>query len=242
MDKAHAMGIQKPKVILDNIRLQFVNREGRNCGTIAITCDNDYYSRTFYGRILLDGKLLQTRAMTDEVLAELKKLDADPQKVASEFGQMHSTCCFCNKELSDNRSVAVGYGKTCAHNYGLPWGEKEFKLAEEPAEEPKGELAGNHKFEDAEYGTIEYDAQYQQWNVYAWGRYPSHSVLAGQAQKSFVGSYETREQAIREVQGAELEFQIADYKIDAGNTVDHLPDDGDDGWDQRDCVHFDMGR
>jgi hypothetical protein len=40
-------------------------------------------------------------------------------------------CCFCNKLLSDERSAAVGYGHTCATNWGLPWGAKAARAANE---------------------------------------------------------------------------------------------------------------
>jgi hypothetical protein len=44
---------------------------------------------------------------------------------AAAFGHLHKRCVFCSHNLSDegdNRSVQVGYGETCAGNYGLPWG------------------------------------------------------------------------------------------------------------------------
>ena len=41
---------------------------------------------------------------------------------ASEFGHAHGHCVFCALELTDERSVAVGYGQVCASKRGLPWG------------------------------------------------------------------------------------------------------------------------
>lgn len=32
-------------------------------------------------------------------------------------------CCYCNQPLEDERSKAIGYGKTCAGRWGLPWGD-----------------------------------------------------------------------------------------------------------------------
>jgi hypothetical protein len=42
---------------------------------------------------------------------------------AARFGHDHGECVYCARHLSDDRSVAVGYGATCAKNYGLPWGD-----------------------------------------------------------------------------------------------------------------------
>lgn len=43
---------------------------------------------------------------------------------ASVHGRETGWCMFCSKQLTDSRSVAFGYGPTCAHKYKLPWGMK----------------------------------------------------------------------------------------------------------------------
>jgi aromatic ring-cleaving dioxygenase len=55
----------------------------------------------------------------DILSAIVRPITADE---ASAFGHDHDHCVFCNIRLEDDRSVAVGYGKVCAGNYGLPWG------------------------------------------------------------------------------------------------------------------------
>ena len=40
---------------------------------------------------------------------------------ASIFGKTHAFCVFCARDLTDQRSLAVGYGPTCADNYDLPY-------------------------------------------------------------------------------------------------------------------------
>jgi hypothetical protein len=40
---------------------------------------------------------------------------------ASVFGKTHAFCVFCARDLTDQRSLAVGYGPTCADNYDLPY-------------------------------------------------------------------------------------------------------------------------
>jgi NADH pyrophosphatase NudC (nudix superfamily) len=41
---------------------------------------------------------------------------------ASEFGKLYGHCVFCGRKLTDERSIEVGYGPTCAANNSLPWG------------------------------------------------------------------------------------------------------------------------
>jgi len=43
-------------------------------------------------------------------------------KWASEYGHAHGHCVFCARELTDERSVVVGYGQVCADRRDLPWG------------------------------------------------------------------------------------------------------------------------
>ncbi len=52
----------------------------------------------------------------------LHDLAMDPAGTAARYGRLTGRCCFCNKGLEDERSLAVGYGSTCAKNYQLPWG------------------------------------------------------------------------------------------------------------------------
>jgi hypothetical protein len=42
---------------------------------------------------------------------------------AAAFGHATGCCVFCARELTDDRSVHVGYGPVCAANNALPWGE-----------------------------------------------------------------------------------------------------------------------
>jgi hypothetical protein len=41
---------------------------------------------------------------------------------AAAFGHQYGNCVFCSKDLTDDRSVTVGYGPVCAKNNHLPWG------------------------------------------------------------------------------------------------------------------------
>lgn len=74
------------------------------------------------GRIHEDGKWEiphqrhETLPMVRDLLVALQQ---DAHGVAAEYGKHTGNCCFCLKTLSDKRSVAVGYGKTCASHFGL---------------------------------------------------------------------------------------------------------------------------
>jgi hypothetical protein len=43
---------------------------------------------------------------------------------AAEFGHVTGQCVFCSRLLTDERSLAVGYGPVCASKNGLAWGEE----------------------------------------------------------------------------------------------------------------------
>ncbi len=47
----------------------------------------------------------------------------NPAQHSANLGKQTNHCQFCRKQLTHSDSVAVGYGPTCAENYGLPWGD-----------------------------------------------------------------------------------------------------------------------
>lgn len=56
------------------------------------------------------------------VLTAEDKISAED---AAAFGKLYGICIFCSRDLTDERSIYVGYGAKCAENHGLPWGEVE---------------------------------------------------------------------------------------------------------------------
>lgn len=54
----------------------------------------------------------------------LERLVANPTGFIAECGKDMGRCCYCNQPLEDARSKAVGYGRTCAKRWGLPWGDE----------------------------------------------------------------------------------------------------------------------
>lgn len=90
--------------------------------------------RRWLGRVLRDGTFqaaweLGAGERKQAVTDRLKAFAADPSKVGAEDGRLHGRCCFCRLPLSDERSTAAGYGKKCASNWGLAWGDRPDQFA-----------------------------------------------------------------------------------------------------------------
>lgn len=80
--------------------------------------------RTRNGR--LAGKTKQGHSFKYQMGAV--SLAATGHKVTAEeaatFGLTHGHCIACAHDLTDDRSLTVGYGPVCAKRYGWPWGGK----------------------------------------------------------------------------------------------------------------------
>lgn len=92
-------------------------------GHANVTSGGPFETRTWFGRINLDGSFFRSRACTDEIVGLLRKVEEDPARVASQHGVATGYCCFCARDLSTKESRSVGYGPVCAEKFGLPWGE-----------------------------------------------------------------------------------------------------------------------
>lgn len=122
-----ATKLKYPKVSLQDALggLVVLSRAGalaQRPGTVNVTDGKPYGTNTWYGRIELDGKFEPGRDCAPEVVEVLREFAADPAGTAARYGRLTGHCAFCRRELSDERSLAVGYGGTCAGHYGLPWG------------------------------------------------------------------------------------------------------------------------
>lgn len=112
----------------------------------------DEESGTWFGRIHTDGRFEHSRrdAPPSGLTQVLRAFAAEPAKVAAEHGHLTGKCCFCNRQLTDERSTAVGYGATCAEHFGLPWGAKAAKAATARLVADEPDLAGEEEFDRAE--------------------------------------------------------------------------------------------
>lgn len=132
LDKAKEH-LKYPKLLVraagQDIRLSVAGAQARCPGTINVcSVDSSYGDREWYGRVTREGVFEPRRSAPIEtqaaIAAALKALAADPAGVAAAYGKLTGVCCFCASRLTDERSTAVGYGKTCAKHYGLAWGTK----------------------------------------------------------------------------------------------------------------------
>jgi len=114
--------LKHPSITLDGIRLSVAGERAKYPGSINVTSPGSFENRTWFGRITLDGTFEGSREASPAVVETLKALAADPAGKAALHGRQTGCCCFCNRELTDARSVEVGYGPICADRYGLPWG------------------------------------------------------------------------------------------------------------------------
>lgn len=91
-------------------------------GTIQITDSRSYGQNEWYGRIhRINGAVEFSRVSTAPIREKVYAILRDPLGEAKTSGQKFSNCCFCNREIINANSLAVGYGPICAERYGLPW-------------------------------------------------------------------------------------------------------------------------
>lgn len=128
--KAQDSGLKYPKLWLafadrSDLRITIAGSGSRTPGFLMLTDGEAFGSNKFYGRISPAGELELGRdsgPRRDELVPLLERLAREPAKVAAEYGHLTGNCCFCSRKLSDDRSIAVGYGQICARKFGLPWG------------------------------------------------------------------------------------------------------------------------
>jgi hypothetical protein len=118
-----------------SFRINVAGDRAKHPGTLTVVDaarDEESGDRDWFGRILLDGafQASQDGAAVPGLAKRLVEFAADPARVAGEDGRLHGRCCFCRQALTDERSTAVGYGKTCARHFGLPWGSRPEGFAE----------------------------------------------------------------------------------------------------------------
>lgn len=131
-DKA-AENLKYPKIRFENVErgsqgigpVKFVRSgpKAKEPGSIAVTDGGRYGDNVYFGRITRDGVFVTSRSCTTQVKDFVKQFEAEPAEVAAIYGKSSGNCVFCSRELTDDRSISVGYGPVCAGHYNLPWGE-----------------------------------------------------------------------------------------------------------------------
>lgn len=72
-----------------------------------------------------DGNLIEKGRweMARGIVSRLRPEDLLSAEEGAEFGKLYGICMYCWRELTDERSIEVGYGPICADKRGLPWGD-----------------------------------------------------------------------------------------------------------------------
>ena len=121
-----------PKIILETefgpVQIWVQGNKAKNPGAIGVLL-----SRVWMGRVHTDGTFHKSYAFNvsdykEQILDLLTGLAQHPEETAAKYGKLSGNCCFCHKALSDQKSLAVGYGSKCANNYGLSWGGATLSL------------------------------------------------------------------------------------------------------------------
>jgi hypothetical protein len=124
--------LKYPKVVLDyaglSVKLWVQGERAKYPGAVGIMVD-----KVWAGRIHSNGDFEAGRAFDgfghkEAVMDLLGQFAENPAKIAAACGKLASRCCFCQKTLEDPKSLAMGYGKTCAGHYHLPWGEAKVSM------------------------------------------------------------------------------------------------------------------
>lgn len=135
LDTATASGLSYPKlrfVLPSGARLvlRIKGEQSASPGSLSFTTGSWQDGTAVpHGQADRDGKFRPDRRASAEVLEFVAKLAADPKAVIVENGKLAGACCFCGRRLDDERSLAAGYGKTCAGNWGMPWGDATMSAA-----------------------------------------------------------------------------------------------------------------
>lgn len=134
---ARSNGTKFPRIRLQTetgkrVALSLAGEQSKTPGAIQVTDGGRRNENVWYGRISTDGRWQPSRDATQDVVALLHAFAADPVRVATEYGRLTGQCCFCASDLTDERSVLVGYGPHCAERYSLPYGQRPAKQAPVP--------------------------------------------------------------------------------------------------------------
>lgn len=106
------------------VKLSVAGARSKAPGTVNVMGEGTYPNRAWFGRVSADGVWTPASstapAMVAALAAVLTDLAKDPAAVAKAHGTLTGHCCFCTKKLTDDGSIEVGYGGTCAKHWDLP--------------------------------------------------------------------------------------------------------------------------
>ena len=122
---AHESKLQRPAIRLaddtgSRLHLSLAGEASKNAGCIYVKQEKG--DKAYYGKITPQGRFLPVSSCPTTVEGQLQAFAADPEAIATKYGKLTGHCCFCGRNLTDDRSTDVGYGPVCAGKFGLHWG------------------------------------------------------------------------------------------------------------------------
>jgi hypothetical protein len=109
--EAGAEGLRWPQLNLDSFRFLDMPAKGDWAAAILVS-EGDVK----LGKVEA-GKFIRFRACSDEQLARIITIAADPLKAAEAHGLRFSHCSCCGRELTNPESIARGIGPICAEKW-----------------------------------------------------------------------------------------------------------------------------
>lgn len=107
--------LTKPIIKFHQIRISKAGDNSRNPGYLYLKDNGDYI-----GKISPEGVFSGSISPMTKLL--LDTFAKNPITTAAIYGKETGECCFCGRELTDEESVAAGYGPVCAQKWGLKHG------------------------------------------------------------------------------------------------------------------------
>lgn len=107
-----AAKLAKPSLVFGDITLRRAYAGGVNAGGVDVRYKGEYLTT-----IKADGMI--KRPVSEEFLAMLVKIDADPSAAARDYGIKTGICCCCNATLTNPESIKLGIGPICRGKWGF---------------------------------------------------------------------------------------------------------------------------
>ena len=125
--QAAKANLKYPKVAFttddgQDVQLSVAGDRARAPGSVNITDGGPFGENEYFGKIGTNGVADLRDACPESVRQLIDDLNNDAVGVIADRGRRSGTCCCCGKTLTHDDSIAVGYGPTCASNFGLPYG------------------------------------------------------------------------------------------------------------------------
>lgn len=116
LDKAHASGIQFPKLRLSSYVFSRAPEKGRNSGAVYVKRSSD---GEYLGKIVGLAFFLFNNYTLEEVVEIKKLIEEGVESAAQAYGLLTGNCSCCGRLLTAKESVGLGIGPICREKFGF---------------------------------------------------------------------------------------------------------------------------